>query len=117
MFCCFQFSISFWLHLDKIYVEADYMYEEHLKNIKHIICNMLNCQCWLFTEGRTDYYARKRLVVQEKNKYNTPKYRMIVRFTNKNITCQVYILFNFAFNVVILCNQVYLLFKVMLTLA
>jgi len=40
-------------------------------------------------EGRTDYYARKRLVVQEKNKYNTPKYRMIVRFTNKNITCQI----------------------------
>jgi large subunit ribosomal protein L5e len=40
-------------------------------------------------EGRTDYYARKRLVVQEKNKYNTPKYRMIVRFTNKDITCQI----------------------------
>jgi large subunit ribosomal protein L5e len=40
-------------------------------------------------EGRTDYYARKRLVVQVKNKYNTPKYRMIVRFTNKDITCQI----------------------------
>lgn len=40
-------------------------------------------------EGKTDYYARKRLVVQEKNKYNTPKYRMIVRFTNKDIVCQV----------------------------
>lgn len=40
-------------------------------------------------EGRTDYYARKRLVVQDKNKYNTPKYRMIVRFTNKDITCQI----------------------------
>lgn len=40
-------------------------------------------------EGRTDYYARKRLVVQDKNKYNTPKYRMIVRFSNKDITCQV----------------------------
>lgn len=40
-------------------------------------------------EGRTDYYARKRLVVQDKNKYNTPKYRMIVRFTNKDIICQV----------------------------
>lgn len=40
-------------------------------------------------EGKTDYYARKRLVVQDKNKYNTPKYRMIVRFTNKDIVCQI----------------------------
>ena len=40
-------------------------------------------------EGKTDYYARRRLVVQDKNKYNTPKYRMIVRFTNKDICCQV----------------------------
>jgi len=40
-------------------------------------------------EGVTDYYARKRLVIQEKNKYNTPKYRLIVRFTNKDIICQV----------------------------
>merc|ERR1712029_146951 len=27
--------------------------------------------------------------VQDKNKYNTPKYRMIVRFTNKDIICQI----------------------------
>lgn len=40
-------------------------------------------------EGVTDYFARKRLCVQDKNKYNTPKYRMIVRFTNKDITCQI----------------------------
>lgn len=40
-------------------------------------------------EGVTDYYARKRLCVQDKNKYNTPKYRMIVRFTNKDITTQI----------------------------
>lgn len=40
-------------------------------------------------EGKTDYYARKRLIAQDKNKYNTPKYRLIVRFTNKDITCQV----------------------------
>jgi len=40
-------------------------------------------------EGKTDYYARKRLTVQDKNKYNTPKYRMIVRLSNKDITCQV----------------------------
>jgi len=30
-------------------------------------------------DGKTDYYARKRLVVQDKNKYNTPKYRLVVR--------------------------------------
>jgi len=40
-------------------------------------------------QGVTDYHARKKLVVQDKNKYNTPKYRMIVRFTNKDIICQV----------------------------
>lgn len=40
-------------------------------------------------EGKTDYFARKRLTWQDKNKYNTPKYRLVVRFTNKDITCQV----------------------------
>jgi len=40
-------------------------------------------------EGKTDYFARKRLVVQDKNKYNTPKYRMIVRTSNTNVTCQI----------------------------
>jgi len=40
-------------------------------------------------EGKTDYYARKRLVAQAKNKYNAPKYRLVVRFTNKDIICQI----------------------------
>ena len=40
-------------------------------------------------EGKTDYYARKRLVIQDKNKYNTPKNRLIVRFTNTDIIAQV----------------------------
>jgi len=40
-------------------------------------------------EGKTDYYARKRLITQDKNKYNTPKYRMVVRFSNKDVICQV----------------------------
>lgn len=44
------------------------------------------------SEGKTDYFARKRLVVQDKNKYNTPKYRMIVRFSNRDIVCQVSVL-------------------------
>jgi len=40
-------------------------------------------------EGKTDYYARKRLVTQSKNKYNSPKYRLVVRFTNTDVVCQV----------------------------
>ncbi|KAE9550611.1 hypothetical protein FO519_006182 [Halicephalobus sp. NKZ332] len=40
-------------------------------------------------QGKTDYYARKRLTVQAKNKYNTPKYRLIVRFTNKDVIAQI----------------------------
>lgn len=39
--------------------------------------------------GKTDYRARKRLVAQDKNKFNTPKYRFAVRFSNKNIVCQI----------------------------
>lgn len=40
-------------------------------------------------EGKTDYYARKRLITQAKNKYASPKYRLVVRFTNKDIICQI----------------------------
>ncbi|BFZ05573.1 hypothetical protein BsWGS_08612 [Bradybaena similaris] len=40
-------------------------------------------------DGVTDYYARRRLIFQDKNKYNTPKYRIVVRFTNKDIICQI----------------------------
>lgn len=40
-------------------------------------------------QGKTDYYARKRLIVQDKNKYNAPKYRLVVRFTNKDIITQI----------------------------
>ena len=29
-------------------------------------------------EGKTDYFARKRLICQDKNKYNTPKYRLVM---------------------------------------
>lgn len=34
-------------------------------------------------EGKTDYQARRRLVSQDKRKYYSPKYRLVVRFTNK----------------------------------
>jgi large subunit ribosomal protein L5e len=40
-------------------------------------------------EGKTDYYARKRLIIQDKNKYNSPKYRLVVRFTNRDIITQI----------------------------
>merc|ERR1719163_885234 len=40
-------------------------------------------------EGKTDYYSRKRLVFQEKDKYDARKYRLCVRRTNKRILCQV----------------------------
>ncbi|KAF8621656.1 hypothetical protein AX15_007670 [Amanita polypyramis BW_CC] len=40
-------------------------------------------------EGKTDYYARKRLVTQAKNKYNAPKYRLVVRITNRDIIVQI----------------------------
>mmetsp|Transcript_11725 Transcript_11725/g.31553 ORF Transcript_11725/g.31553 Transcript_11725/m.31553 type:complete len:302 (-) Transcript_11725:453-1358(-) len=40
-------------------------------------------------EGKTDYFARKRLTIQDKNKYATSKYRMVVRITNKDIVCQI----------------------------
>ena len=39
--------------------------------------------------GKTDYYARKRLVFQEKDKYETRKYRLCVRRTNKRIIAQI----------------------------
>jgi len=40
-------------------------------------------------EGKTDYRARKRLVTQAKNKYNSPKYRFVARFTNTDVICQI----------------------------
>jgi len=40
-------------------------------------------------EGKTDYRARRRLILQDKNKYNSPKYRLVVRFTNKDVIAQI----------------------------
>lgn len=40
-------------------------------------------------EGKTDYRARKRLITQDKNKYNSPKYRLVVRFSNRFVVCQI----------------------------
>jgi len=40
-------------------------------------------------EGKTDYKARRAMTIQDKNKYNSPKYRLVVRITNKDIIAQV----------------------------
>lgn len=40
-------------------------------------------------EGKTDYQARRRLVTQDKRKYNSPKFRLVVRFTNRYVPTHV----------------------------
>ncbi|EHB05975.1 60S ribosomal protein L5 [Heterocephalus glaber] len=51
-----------------------------------------NKACFKRYQGKfrkTDYYVQKCLVIQGKSKYNTPKYRMIVLLTNRDIICQI----------------------------
>ncbi|PWU84370.1 putative 60S ribosomal protein L5 [Trypanosoma cruzi] len=40
-------------------------------------------------EGKTDYQARRQMVLQDKTKFGTPKYRLVVRITNRDIIAQV----------------------------
>lgn len=40
-------------------------------------------------QGKTDYAARRVMIHQDKNKYNSKKYRMVVRFSNTKVVCQV----------------------------
>ena len=40
-------------------------------------------------QGKTDYFARRRLILQDKDRYNTPKYRLVARITNNRIIAQV----------------------------
>jgi len=40
-------------------------------------------------ESKTDYYARKRMVTQDLNKYGAPKFRLVARITNTKIVAQV----------------------------
>jgi len=40
-------------------------------------------------EGKTDYCARWSLVIQDKNKYGTPRYRLVVRLTSRTVIAQV----------------------------
>lgn len=40
-------------------------------------------------EGKTDYNARRKMIKQPKYKYNNKKYRLIVRFSNSKVVCQI----------------------------
>jgi large subunit ribosomal protein L5e len=40
-------------------------------------------------EGKTDFRARRGMVLQDKTKYGAPKYRLVVRFTNKDVIAQI----------------------------
>ncbi|KAI9792729.1 MAG: 60S ribosomal protein L5 [Peltula sp. TS41687] len=40
-------------------------------------------------QGKTDYAARKGLVTQAKNKYGAPKYRLVARFTHRDVIVQI----------------------------
>jgi len=40
-------------------------------------------------DGLTDYRARRQMVLQDKTKFGSPKYRLVVRITNKDIIAQI----------------------------
>jgi large subunit ribosomal protein L5e len=40
-------------------------------------------------QGITDYQQRRGLVIQDKNKYNAKKRRLVVRIMNKHVVCQI----------------------------
>merc|ERR1712169_134122 len=40
-------------------------------------------------DGKTDFRARRQMVLQDKTKYGAPKYRLVVRFTSRDIVAQI----------------------------
>jgi len=40
-------------------------------------------------EGKTNYHSRKHLLIQDKQKFNAAKYRLVVRLSKRNILCQL----------------------------
>lgn len=40
-------------------------------------------------EGKTDYHARRQMVLQDKTKFGSPKYRLVVRITNRDVIAQI----------------------------
>jgi large subunit ribosomal protein L5e len=40
-------------------------------------------------EGKTDYRARRQMIIQDKTKFGAPKYRLVARLSNKDIITQI----------------------------
>jgi len=40
-------------------------------------------------EGKTNYHSRKYLLIQDKQKFNAAKYRLVVRLSKRNVLCQL----------------------------
>lgn len=40
-------------------------------------------------DGKTNYRMRRRLITQDKSKFNAPRYRLIVRITNRDVIAQI----------------------------
>jgi len=40
-------------------------------------------------EGKTDYHARRQMVLQDKTKFGSPKFRLVVRISNRDIVAQI----------------------------
>jgi large subunit ribosomal protein L5e len=40
-------------------------------------------------EGKTDFRARRFMVLQDKSKFNAPKYRLVARITNRDVSAQI----------------------------
>ncbi|CAH7675476.1 hypothetical protein BY996DRAFT_8434211 [Phakopsora pachyrhizi] len=57
-----------------------------VKNLAYLRCLVKNC---CHREGKTNYYAQKRLIILAKNMYNSPKYQLVIRITNHDIICQI----------------------------
>jgi large subunit ribosomal protein L5e len=58
-----------------------------LKN--NVYCSRYQTKYLRRRQGKTDYFARRRLVFQDKNKYDMKKYRLCVRRTNRRIIASV----------------------------
>ncbi|KAH8967594.1 hypothetical protein BDL97_03G084600 [Sphagnum fallax] len=73
-----------------VYVKS-HMTKAYFKRfqIKFMCGEAIMCAIKMHTSGKTDYWARICLTTQDKNKCNTPKYRYVVRFTNKDIVAQI----------------------------
>ena len=37
------------------------------------------------SEAKTDYFARRKMVIMPKNKFASPRYRLVVRIANKQV--------------------------------